>query len=44
VADVLPLNGGLVGSQIAGLIVLAIGIIVAVARVSLRKPRSSAEK
>jgi hypothetical protein len=44
VADVLPLTGGLVGSQIAGLVVLAVGITLAVARVSLRKPRSSPGK
>jgi hypothetical protein len=41
---VLPLNGRLVGSQVAGLVVLAIGIVVAVARVSLRRPRSSPGK
>jgi hypothetical protein len=40
VADVLPLNTGQVGGQIAGLIVLALGIIVAVVRVSVRKPRT----
>jgi hypothetical protein len=40
VADVLPLNTGQVGGQIAGLIVLALGIIIAVVRVSVRKPRA----
>jgi hypothetical protein len=39
VADILPLNSRQLGSQIAGLVVLAIGIVIAVARVSLRKPR-----
>jgi hypothetical protein len=40
VADVLPLNNGQVGAQVAGLIALALGIIVAVVRVSVRKPRT----
>jgi hypothetical protein len=40
VADVLPLNNGQVGGQLAGLIVLAAGIIIAVVRVSVRKPRT----
>jgi hypothetical protein len=40
VADVLPLNTGQMGGQVAGLIVLALGIIIAVVRVSLRKPRT----
>ena len=40
VADVLPLNTGQVGGQVAGLAVLALGIIIAVVRVSLRKPRT----
>jgi hypothetical protein len=40
VADVLPLNNGLVGGQVAGLVVLAVGIIIAVVRVSVRKPRT----
>jgi len=40
VADVLPLNNGLVGGQVAGLVVLAAGIIIAVVRVSVRKPRT----
>jgi hypothetical protein len=40
VADVLPLNKGQVGGQIAGLIALALGIIIAVVRVSVRKPRA----
>jgi hypothetical protein len=39
VADVLPLNTSQVGSQVAGLVVLAIGIVIAIARVSLRKPK-----
>jgi hypothetical protein len=43
VADILPLNGGQLGGQIAGLVVLAIGIVIAVARISLRKPRSAAK-
>ena len=41
VADVLPLNTSQVGSQVAGLVVLAIGIVIAVARVSLRKPKAA---
>jgi hypothetical protein len=40
VADILPLNTRQLGSQIAGLVVLAIGIVIAVARISLRKPRT----
>ena len=40
VADILPLNTRQVGSQLVGLIVLAIGIAIAVVRVSLRKPRA----
>jgi hypothetical protein len=40
VADVLPLNNGQVGGQVAGLVVLALGIIIAVVRVSVRKPRT----
>jgi hypothetical protein len=40
VADVLPLNNGQVGGQVAGLAVLAAGIIIAVVRVSVRKPRT----
>ena len=40
VADVLPLNTRQVGSQVAGLIVLAIGVVIALVRVSLRKPRT----
>jgi hypothetical protein len=40
VADVLPLNNGQVGAQVAGMIALALGIIVAVVRVSVRKPRT----
>jgi hypothetical protein len=44
VADVLPLNTSQVGSQVAGLVVLAIGIIIAIARVSLRKPKVTTGK
>lgn len=40
VADILPLNSRQLGSQIAGLVVLAIGIVIALARVSLRKPKT----
>jgi hypothetical protein len=40
VADVLPLNTGQVGGQVAGLVVLALGVVIAVVRVSLRKPRT----
>jgi hypothetical protein len=40
VADILPLNTGQVGGQVAGLVVLALGVIIAVVRVSLRKPRT----
>ena len=40
VADVLPLNTGQMGGQVAGLVVLAAGIIIAVVRVSVRKPRT----
>jgi hypothetical protein len=43
VADILPLNSRQLGSQIAGLVVLAIGIVIAVARISLRKPRAQAK-
>jgi hypothetical protein len=43
-SDLLPLSMGELGSQVAGLIVLALGIIVAVARVSLRRPRGSPDK
>ena len=44
VADVLPLNTGQVGSQVAGLVVLALGVIIAVVRVSLRKPRTQGKQ
>ncbi|MGH3155558.1 MAG: hypothetical protein ACRDNF_03115, partial [Streptosporangiaceae bacterium] len=44
VADVLPLNSGQIGGQIAGLIVLGLGIILVFARISLRKPRSTEDK
>ncbi len=44
VADILPLNTRQVGSQLAGLIVLAIGIAIAVVRVSLRKPRAQGKQ
>jgi hypothetical protein len=37
-ADVLPLNAGQLGAQIAGLLALAIGVCIAIARVSLRRP------
>ena len=40
VADVLPLNTGQVGGQVVGLVVLALGVIIAVVRVSVRKPRT----
>jgi hypothetical protein len=43
-ADILPLNTRQVGSQVAGLIVLVIGIILVFARISLRKPRTSQGK
>lgn len=43
VADILPLNSRQLGSQIAGLVVLALGIIIAVARISLRKPRTQSK-
>lgn len=39
-ADVLPLNTGQISGQVAGLIVLGLGIILVFARISLRKPRS----
>jgi hypothetical protein len=44
VADVLPLNPGQLSTQVAGLIVLAIGIILVFARISLRKPKGSQTK
>jgi hypothetical protein len=44
VADVLPLNPGQLSTQIAGLIVLALGIMLVFARISVRKPRSSEGK
>jgi hypothetical protein len=37
-ADVLPLNGGQLGGQVAGLIVLILGIALVIVRVSLRRP------
>jgi len=40
VADVLPLNKGQIGGQVAGLAALALGIIIAVVRMSVRKPRT----
>lgn len=43
-ADVLPLNPGQLSAQVAGLIVLGLGIILVFARISLRKPRSSESK
>jgi hypothetical protein len=44
VADVLPLNTGQLSGQVAGLIVLGLGIILVFARISLRKPRSTEPK
>jgi hypothetical protein len=44
VADILPLNQSQLGSQVAGLIVLALGVIIAIARVSLRRPRSQGKQ
>jgi hypothetical protein len=44
VADILPLNHSQLGSQVAGLIVLALGVIIAIARVSLRRPRGQAKQ
>lgn len=44
VADVLPLNPRQMGGQVAGLIVLALGVIIAVVRVSLRKPRTQGKQ
>jgi hypothetical protein len=43
VADILPLNSRQLGSQVAGLVVLGLGIIIALARVSLRKPKTQAK-
>lgn len=44
VADVLPLNQSQLSAQVAGLIVLGIGIILVFARISLRKPKGSESK
>lgn len=44
VADILPLNTGQISGQLAGLIVLGLGIVLVFARISLRKPRSSETK
>lgn len=44
VADVLPLNPSQLSTQVAGLVVLAIGIILVFARVSLRRPKGSQSK
>jgi hypothetical protein len=44
VADVLPLNTGQISGQVAGLIVLGLGIILVFARISLRKPRSEGKQ
>jgi hypothetical protein len=44
VADILPLNSGQISGQVAGLIVLALGILLVFARITLRKPRSSQGK
>lgn len=41
VADTLPLNGGQVNGQIAGLIVLGLGLILVFARISLRRPKAA---
>jgi hypothetical protein len=43
-ADILPLNTGQISGQIAGLIVLGLGILLVFARITLRKPRSSDAK
>jgi hypothetical protein len=43
VADVLPLNTGQISGQLAGLIVLGLGIVLVFARISLRKPRSESK-
>ena len=37
-ANILPLNGGQVGAQVAGLIVLVLGVALVIVRVSLRRP------
>jgi len=44
VSSVLPLNSRLVGSQIAGVAVLVLGVAIAITRLSVRKPRPSAGK
>lgn len=44
VADVLPLNPSQLSTQVAGLVVLGIGIILVFARISLRRPKSSQTK
>lgn len=44
VADVLPLNPGQLSTQLAGLIVLGLGVMLVFARITLRKPRSSEAK
>jgi hypothetical protein len=44
VADILPLNSGQLSGQVAGLIVLALGIVLVFARISLRKPRGAQTK
>lgn len=44
VADVVPLNHGLLNGQVAGLIVLGLGIALVFARVSLRKPKGTETK
>jgi hypothetical protein len=44
VADVLPLNSGQLGTQIAGLVVLCLGVILVFARITLRKPKNSENK
>ena len=44
VADVLPLNTGQLSTQVAGLVVLALGIILVFARITVRKPKGSESK
>jgi len=44
VADVVPLNHGLLNAQVAGLIVLGLGIALVFARISLRKPKGTESK
>jgi hypothetical protein len=37
-ANILPLNRGQIGGQVAGLIVLILGVALVIVRVSVRKP------